>query len=279
MLGRSKIMSNASNIFYTDENIDRLQAKYYELQTRINDISAWSLAFLPNAIKSKIAIEYMQHGVCRRLKVIGRSCQNIFDILPLDRQTILSSDELNDIQINLHAFLINVHGILDNIAWVYVWEFDVKSLQSPRSRKKVSLFNKEIQELLHLDIKNHLNTEEFKSWFSEYAKIYRDALAHRIPVYVPPFQITHENGIKFNELNQEINNMLYETNFDNTKLQELYAEQSELTEICCLFLHSFNEDNKNPIPLHKQLLEDISKIILITDAFTNSFQPKFNEAN
>jgi len=272
-------MGGISNSFYTDENIEKLQVKHYELQTRIRDISAWSLAFLPSAIQSKIANEYLQQGVCRRLKVIGRSCQNIFDIFPPNRQTVLSSDELNDIQINLHAFLINVHGILDNIAWVYIWEFDVKSLQDARNRKKVSLFNKEIQDLLNVDLKKNLNTEDFKSWFREYAKIYRDALAHRIPVYVPPFQITLENGIRFNELNQEINDMFFKAEFDNAKLQELYVAQNKLTEICCLFLHSFNEDNKNPIPLHKQLLEDISKIILITDSFTKSFHPKFNEAN
>jgi hypothetical protein len=59
-------------------------------------------------LSSPGAQEYLKHGAARRLKVIARTVQNVFSVCPPNRLQVLESNERCDVEINLHAFLINV---------------------------------------------------------------------------------------------------------------------------------------------------------------------------
>ena len=75
--------------------------------------------------------EHIGHGVCRRLMIIQRCIQNIFTIFPPRRKQLLSDDERVDLEINLHSFLINIHGLPDNLAWAYVLRSGPGNLNKP----------------------------------------------------------------------------------------------------------------------------------------------------
>ncbi len=64
--------------------------------------------------------KYLNHGVGRRLSILKRSMERIFEIFPPTREEVLSHDEITSVQMFLHAFAINLSGVFDNWAWAFV---------------------------------------------------------------------------------------------------------------------------------------------------------------
>jgi hypothetical protein len=134
-------------------------------------------------IKEEKAREYLHYGVGRRLEVIERCIENIFLIFPVERNNLLCREELIDVMINLHAFFVNIFGLLDNLAWVLIHE---KKLAGIIDKKKVGLFKRETKKYLPNKFCQYLDSPQMKLWHEQYLTNYRDAFSHRIPLYVPP---------------------------------------------------------------------------------------------
>jgi len=175
------------------EGIASFTAEYPKIHGRLEWLNLHLLMELAPTLKQEKAREYLQHGVCRRLKTTDRCLVNIFTIYPPARTTILSSAELNDVMINLQAFIMNVYGLTDNVAWVYILE-QRRQDTIKGGRKAIGLFDKRTQEHLSERMRDYLTAESMQSWFGDYSKNFRDALAHRIPPYVPPFMATPEQN-------------------------------------------------------------------------------------
>jgi hypothetical protein len=69
-------------------------------------------------VKNETAASYLQYGVIRRLFILSRTFDRIFELYPPDRSSPLGNDDRTDLEINLHAFMIHIHGITDNLALV-----------------------------------------------------------------------------------------------------------------------------------------------------------------
>ena len=111
---------------YTSEQVEELNRGCEDVLRALEEL--WlTLAhdFAPTLTVER-AREYVGHGIFRRLKTIRSCIENIFTIFPAGRTELLSEKERSNVQINLHAFFINIHGVPDNIAWAYVIE---KSLE------------------------------------------------------------------------------------------------------------------------------------------------------
>jgi hypothetical protein len=67
----------------------------------------------------------MLHGVGRRLKLLGRCVRNVFHLFPPSRTIPLASDDLDEVQISLHAFVMNLYGLFENLAWAFVLRHDL----------------------------------------------------------------------------------------------------------------------------------------------------------
>ena len=130
-------------------------------------------------------------GVCRRLNIIQGCIRNIYRIFPVERTQLLDENERADVAINLHAFLINIHAVPDNLAWAYLLERGVTLKPS-----QVGLFNKHTKPYMRKEIFESLKSNGITKWHIGYAKNYRDALAHRIPPYVAPDVLTAEQEEK-----------------------------------------------------------------------------------
>jgi hypothetical protein len=86
----------------------------------------------------------------------------------------MSNDKRADVEINLHAFLINIHGVPDNLAWAYLLERGI-----PLKPNRVGLFNTEhTQPHLPQEVREYLNSSKIIGRHRNYAKNFRDALAH-----------------------------------------------------------------------------------------------------
>ena len=98
------------------------------------------------------------------------------------------------------------------------------------------------------------------NWFTQYLKNYRDALAHRIPLYIPPASYTEADAKRLAAINREELECIRAHDWE--RLNALQAEQHELGTACALFMHSFDDSERStPLHLHPQMLADAKTVI------------------
>jgi hypothetical protein len=201
------------------------------------------------------AQEHIGHGAARRLMIITRCVKNIFAIFPVRKTELLNEDERTDLEINLHAFLIHVHGLPDNMAWAYILERKV-----PMDPRDIGLFQKKTIKHFPIELQTYLNS--ISNWHQNYAKNYRDALAHRIPPYVPPAAWTPEHEQEFKDFHQRAEQAMREGNFELAL--ELHEQKHDVGIIHPAFLHSFLDEKAcGPMLLHPQVIVDTRTILEI----------------
>src|SRR5262249_26596232 len=131
--------------------------------------------------------EYAFHGFGRRLNLLRTAIDQVFTALPPERDGIPEEDEILGATIAIQAFVVNVVGCVDNLAWVWVYEKSVKASNGQElDRKSVGFWKREVQASMSQKFRVYL--DERKAWFDSINN-FRDALAHRIPFYIPPYGV------------------------------------------------------------------------------------------
>ena len=244
---------------YTPEMIPKLADFFEKALAEAGEVFTGVL-MLGHQLKSPRAREYLHNGIGRRVGLVQRCVERIFQIFPPERTEHFEREELEDLNINLHAFLLNIYGILDDIAWVVVLE---ATQQEVNNRRKVSLYGPEVQKHLPKDTVSFLAT--MKSWHDNYIKNFRDSLAHRIPAYVPPKQLVGDEVKRSEELEKEILEAIKKHEFD--RVEALQEEERNLGSLMPVYTHSFGDlDRSPPIYLHNQILVDLRTVAAITRA-------------
>ena len=96
--------------------------------------------YLSLTLANEAAYEYARHGFVRRLGTLKRCIENVYSIYLPERIDRPSRNECLDLAINLQSFIFNVFGCIDNLAWVWVKEKDIRDKQSrPLRSQKVGL--------------------------------------------------------------------------------------------------------------------------------------------
>ena len=205
------------------------------------------------ALPESLAREHMVRGAGRRLGILIHSTESIFALFPLSTTKPLHRDALADIQVHLHAFLMNLYGVFENWGWAFVLRHDLEA--AVEGRRGIGLFNRKTQRFLPPALRDYLVSGAVPEWHEKYLKNYRDALAHRMPPYVPPSELTSEEGKRFNELEAE--KLYCLKNRDLERLDRVNAEQADIGRPSWTFLHAFSEvEPPRPLLLHGQLLTD-----------------------
>ena len=203
------------------------------------------------------AKEYASHGFGRRLGTLVRCIDNVFELLPPDREDIPSRDEVVDATVNIQAFVLNIFGCLDNLAWIWVCEKDIKDKDGNElSPKWIGLgkSNKEVRRSFLQPFRSYLDSLEL--WFT-HIKDFRDALAHRIPLYIPPFIVAPDRRDEYERLCAAANDAARLRNF--VEYDRLTAEQEALGRFRPWMTHSVFE-NASFVVFHSQLLADFNTI-------------------
>lgn len=246
---------------YSSDASSKVERDYYNVQSELGTLFvSFAYTLLPS-LKSEKAREYVLHGICRRLMIVKQCIENIFTLYPLDRTSLLTNEERTNLEINLHAFLINVHGIPDNLAWAYVLEHD-SEIDPKLKEGQVGLFKKETQKYLPTEVRECVNSTVLSHWHKQYAKVYRDALAHRIPPYIPPSALTPAHQVKYKELEAHMMRAIKEGDID--RATKLLDEQSAIGSICGAFKHSHSESEG--MLLHPQIIVDAKTVMHIVNA-------------
>ena len=193
--------------------------------------------------------EHLRFGVARRASVIIRVIDNLFDLFPPEADKPLEIDAVHDLTINLHAFLMNVYGNFDNWAWAYVYRH---SIADEFAKAHVGLFRDDVKRRLPPPLADYVRGKI--DWFRDYLQTYRDALAHRIPPYIPPAYFVPGETPQYDD-----------------KLQIINGRPSHY------FAHSFEEEtiskstqqklSKVTGPIHPQLMNDAAVVVEMGNLF------------
>jgi hypothetical protein len=203
------------------------------------------------------AKEFATHGFMRRVKTLTRCIENVFKILPLERTSIPNMNELSDAAINIQAFVFNVFGCIDNLAWIWVLERRiVKNNGSELNPNQVGLRvgNTRVRESFSSEFQAYL--AGLDDWFA-YQENYRHALAHRIPLYIPQYVVHPDNEVAHQSLGEKATAAL--NRLDVTEYDRLSAEQEAFGTFSPRMTHSFSEA-LGIVFFHPQLLADFATV-------------------
>jgi hypothetical protein len=210
------------------------------------------------ALQNTKSREYLDHGVGRRLSILRRSIEEIFALFPPWREHPLARETLADVQIYLHAFVINLYGIFDNWAWAFVLRHDL--LTQIGYRTDVGLFKQKTQQFLPNALREYLVQNRIADWHEKYLKEFRDALVHRIPLYVPPATWSTEDRQLYEKLEDDKVACIRTQQWD--RLDKVCLEQDRIGKACPVFMHEFSgELSARPLYLHPQLLCDGKAVV------------------
>jgi len=241
--------------YFSKAHIAKLRAELADVEHKTNDLLL-SYTYYPwNTDRGR---EYARHGFARRLGTLRRAVLNVFKIIPPGTVRVPSRDRLYDAQINIQAFIANVYGCIDNLAWVWVYE---NGLDKTIHRKHVGFrkTNTKVRESLQPAFRRYL--EERDDWI-DYIIDYRDALAHRIPLYIPPGGVPKSKHDEFYDYDRRMQEVM----FDPAEYNRLEAEQSKLLLFQPVMTHSFVEARHLP-PFHNQLVIDFLTIEELSTKF------------
>ena len=195
---------------YDEQALRDIAQKYLEING-IRDQLIRRLVTAQAALRQARAKEYLLHGVARRLGILTRCVHNVFTIFPIERTERLELDALTDLDINLHAFFVNISGLFDNVGWAFAIENNLvgTSKEGKLERHDIGIFNRKTQVHFPDKLRTYLNSQQILNWYSTYSKNYRDALAHRIPMYVPPFVLNEEEQTRYLALEEQLKNWMF----------------------------------------------------------------------
>jgi hypothetical protein len=201
------------------------------------------------------AWEFAAHGVSRRLRIMTHCIDNVFGVLPPARDDHPSMDELTDAVVYIQAFIFNAFACIDNLAWIWVCEKKLTTEKGePIPADKVGLGKKckLVRRSLPIELRNYLKSLDV--WF-DHLENFRHALAHRIPLYIPPYVLTEKTAYQLLEAQKA----KARRRGNEAKYMQLDAKQKALTRYQPEMIHSMS-DNSKRIVFHPQLLSDFKTI-------------------
>jgi hypothetical protein len=256
-------------VHYTSNALRKIETEFSKIRFKYYDLIRKLGAFAAGVSNTR-AREYINNGVTRRLFVIYRCLENIFALFPPNRAERLADEARMDLEINLHAFLINIYGIIENLGMALALENGL--LENGRSEKEskneIGLFKKDFRKKLSTGLRKYLLKSKVGDWYNAYAKNFRDALAHRIPPYVPPSGLNKDDQIRFQELNEKLATLSKQGYSE--QYSAIMEELVNLGKASPFYVHSFTERSKL-VYIHPQIIADFMTLEEIIEKVLEDF--------
>ncbi len=251
-----------SNPNYSSDALDQLDEQQAAIDADLERI-LFLVAENTSSLTNARAREYLLNGVGRRLRILRRGINNVFRLFPPSAVEPIETDYLDDALISLHAFVINLYGLLDNLAWAFVWRH---GLEKVVPRRQVGMFAEQTQRHLPDPLRTYFGSPKMTRWHNEYLKGYRDALAHRIPLYIPPANYSPNDAKRHEAIERERLDAIRAREWQ--KVEALREEQDRLGTPSAIFVHSFiGDDRSQPLHLHPQMISDAVTVIEACEVF------------
>jgi hypothetical protein len=138
----------------------------------------------------------------------------IFENLPPERDQVPTRKERLEATIGIQGFVFNAFGSINNLAWIFAIEKAIKNKKGdPLHRNSIGLaaHNMAIRKNLSQNFQNYLKAKD--EWFKQ-LEDFRHSLAHRVPLFVPPYIITPDKEAAYNELQIAMDDAIARRDFD-----------------------------------------------------------------
>ena len=173
---------------YTDMQLDELHEASIETMAEVRRHME-NYLLLSDQLNEQ-AREHALYGISRRLSTIHECFSFFFSEVPPEINYEIDRELRATCDIHLHAYLINLCGIMDNIAWMWAYSSGLQDrVDLERNRVRIGLFNNWFIPNLPLALQELVNT--YRDWY-EFTIDHRHPTAHRIPPYIVPY-VVHEN--------------------------------------------------------------------------------------
>lgn len=170
--------------YFGKEALDELTKGRAELQPALRKLKA---AYAGRTYAKDQAREYAQHGLCRRLSAMVHAIETVFELLPPDLDAIPELVTVMDATACIQNFVMNAFGCLENLAWIWVLEKNVRGKAGAElGRHDVGLGKPYVKKSFSPEFKAFLDGN--RDWLGNLIS-FRDGLAHRIPLYIAPYVI------------------------------------------------------------------------------------------
>lgn len=245
-------------MFFSDAQVADLLVGLAEVRPKL---SALQETILTAALKTEGGREHADHGLTRRLGTMARCIENVFALLPPALVDVPDADVTKDAAINIQAFVVSAFGCCENVAWIWVHERNVltaKGALLPAYQVGLGSAYPKVRDSMTPEFRAYLDTRE--AWF-EQLKDYRDALAHRIPLYIPPFTVDPADAPAYQALELQANAALKAHKFD--QYAQLSEAKAALTRFRPIMAHSVTALGRTMV-FHPQLLADFATIEELT---------------
>jgi hypothetical protein len=235
--------------FYSEETIRKFP--YHVLDVRSKQ-QAITLSYLYRRYRTEEGRRFASHGYLRRLTMLAEAIEDIHELLPPAQEEVPDSRLTRLVATHLQAFYINVFGCLDNLAWVWVYENRItKHNGQPLHRSEVGLrsANVAVRNSMPDALRQYLDSRE--NWIGKVTEV-RDALAHRIPLYIPPHFVDPENAAEYTEIENKKVEVAVAGDLD--KLDAMEKRQQALQYYRPVMVHSAAHGVE--IAFHAQTMND-----------------------
>lgn len=236
--------------YFDEETVEALYAGREAMRQQFDDLRGRFLARLYNSERGR---EFAFHGFCRRLIIMVRGVDIVFNRLPPELEEIPSRDSVVEATVAIQSFVLNAYGCLDNLAWIWVCERPVLKANGEELEPfKVGFGPKSKVVRASLSSEFVAYLESRQEWV-DYLKGFRDSLAHRIPLYIPPFIVPPDVSDEYNRLEKASADALRKK--DSELWDKAQATQQSLGQWRPWMTHSINESSPHVV-FHSQLIQD-----------------------
>lgn len=207
---------------------------------------------------------HAHHGLARRLDMLCRCVERVYESLPPDQLEVPDRQAVEEATAHIQAFVMNAFGACDNLAWLWVLERGVTQPNgNPLLPKQIGLGERyaRVRQSLTPLLLGLLVAR--RDWF-DHLTDFRDALAHRIPLYIPPFMVDPADGDQYAQLDAAAGQALH--GGDLAAYEALSAERDALRHFKPLMTHALDPTAKLVV-FHVQLLADLATINELAAAF------------
>lgn len=211
------------------------------------------------------AVTYMRFGAGRRFKMIWHAYRTIIFTAPPDREEPLPDDDTKDLTRDLNTIYGNLRGVLDNLAWVILYEKEPETAENihpgdvdllSKKMRKVSAF-KPIAGVL----------SDHTPWGKE-VKERRDPVAHRIPLTAPPSFLTEEEAKEYNKTYDEFVAAANKSDFKTS--DQKFSDLDQLGTYRPVFVH---HPNDGLIAMYPTIPTDMAHLIQLTNTVVKYLLP------
>lgn len=239
---------------FSAEALNKLQA---ELRAVPGKQAALQELYLLRPFRDDRAREFAHHGFVRRLKTLARCTERVFAIIPPEQREPPGRDSRNDAEVFIQAAVFSTFGAADNLAWIWVTERDLKQANGnalPEQWVGLRRTNRLVRESMPAVLRDYF--AGLDGWFDA-LEGYRHGLAHRVPLYIPPYVVLAENEERYRTFEADKLRALAQGDLD--EVERLRAAQSKLKVFRAWMMHSFHEEAR-PLVFHPQLLANFNTI-------------------